>query len=277
VQATNLIEGEHAVQESITTSTDIKSVVMTLDISAITRRASHCYREGRDEANVESLRIAFLENRIAVEQGLKPPHDIPLIKVWEATDNGEHVLLGGDHRTEGSTQAGNTTIQAIVYYCSSDEAYLIGLEDNAMHGLQLNRGDKKVTIEKTLKRFPDKSLRWIATLLKCSVSYVSEVYNKLTNEGILDGDKKRKKSGTQPKKSASKNVPKFKLSEWTIERREKYAYEHIDNLVDDVSDQDAVDFLEKFIERCKFIHNHRVGIANNNGNHQATDQSADAT
>lgn len=304
VEDTNLIEASNQIVASYPegvnplkadgsheTATGIRSEEITLDISSITRRASHCYREQRDEANVEGLRIAYLENKKAEERGELPIHIIPRIKVWFDPEPapGEYVLVGGDHRTEGATMAGLTTIPAIVFYCTSNEAYWIGLADNSTHGLQLSKGDKKTVIETMLQRFQDMPYREIARRLKCAYSYVSDIANKLIQAGLLEGKRKRKQSNDtqtgnrrgrkkQPPDDASRNAPQAEgMPEKSLTERKAYAYEHIENLADDMPVQEAVDFLEAYIKRCEYICNYRKGIANGNGAPRASDQSTEAT
>ena len=176
----------------IVPSTEATGTVITLvDISTLTARESHYYREQLDEANVEDCRVAYFENEAAMRRGEEPVHDIPPIKVWCDPDTGEFVVLGGNHRTAGATLAGLTTIPAIVYHCSSDEAYIIGLRDNSTHGLKPNKGDLKHIIKKALERFPKQSLRWIVEQSKCSLTRVSEVANELYDSGQLKRPEKR--------------------------------------------------------------------------------------
>ena len=180
------------VDESHETSTGIRNEEVILEISAIKKRDSHRYREAEDDKNIEDCRVAYFENKAAMDRGDKPIHDIPRIKVWHDNITGEFVLLGGNHRVEGATRAGCSTIEAIVYHCTEDAAYEIGAQDNASHGLKLSKGDKKVTIKKTLQRFPDISLRRIADLLKCGLSTVSEAASELYKEGLLERPEKRR-------------------------------------------------------------------------------------
>ena len=280
----NQPEGGTATPETSPPSTN-NPVITLLDISVITRRDTHCYREQRNEANVEGLRIAYLENKRAEERGEKPLHNIPLPKVWCDPDNGEYVLLGGDHRTEGATRARYTQISVLVYHCSADEAYMIGVQDNATHGEPLSKGDKRYTIEKMLRRFPLKSYREIARAIPCALSYVSEIANKMIQAGLLEGKKKKSdnpqtanQQGTDKKPSASQTVPRAKgVPVKSLAERKAYTYEHLENLIDDMPEQEGADFLEEFIKRCEYMYNYRAGIAKSNNVPQATDQSAKAT
>ena len=273
------------------TSTEATGTVITLvDLSALTTRDSHYFREQLDEENVEGLARAYFENKVAMDQGKEPIHDIPPIKVWCDPDNGELVMLGGNHRTKGATLAGLTTIPAIVYHCSENEAFVIGMKDNATHGLKPSRGDLKHMIKKALERFPYKSLRTLAEELKCSLSRVSEVSNELYDCGQLERPKtrigkdnkeytvNRRSRKTRPSEDTSKNVPLgIKGSEWTLEERKQHAYDHIEHLVDDLSERDSADFLEGFIKRCEYMYNYRAGIVKNNVAPKATDQSTKET
>jgi hypothetical protein len=163
-----------------------------LDISVIKKRDALRTRKKEDEANIEVCRVAFLENKIAMERNGKPIHQIPLIVVWYDRKTGEYVLLGGFHRLEGATRAGLTKIQVRVFHGLEADAYQVAIQDNNTHGLKLSLGDKKYTIEKIVLRFPDKPYREIARELKCSVSHVSTVANKLHNAGLSEGKRMRK-------------------------------------------------------------------------------------
>ena len=93
-------------------------------------------------------------------------------------------------------------IQATVFLGSADDAFLVALKDNSAHGLRLSSGDKKYTIMKALRRFPDKSLRMIAKDLGCAVSYTSEVAKELYESGQLT--RKAKRTGRDGKKYTAK-------------------------------------------------------------------------
>ena len=205
----------------IVPSTEATGTVITLvDISTLTARESHYYREQLDEENIEGLARAYFENKVAMDQGKEPIHDIPPIKVWCDPDTGEHIPVGGNHRMAGAKRAGFTAIPAIVYHCSADEAFVIGMKDNATHGLKPNKGDLKHIIKKALERFPYKSLRTLAEELKCSLSRVSEVSNELYDCGQLERPKtrigkngkeyavSRRSRRNQPSEDALQEVPK---------------------------------------------------------------------
>ena len=260
-------EGEMPMQADGSTSTPRHFTVKWLDITVIKKRDAFRTREKENEANIEGLRVAFIENMIAERHGHKPPHQIPLIVVLYDRRTMEHVLLGGFHRLEGATRAGLTKIQVRVFHGTEAEAFQVAIEDNNSHGLKLSRGDKRYTIEKMLLRDPDKPYREIARELKCVVSYVSTIANKLLNAGLLEGKRMRKERGVnaKPRKSISKQMVK------TVER--------IDSLLVGMSMKDGTELLGELFKRYSRLNRYIKEQALKNGNDAviAMDQIVEAT
>ena len=233
-------------------------VEKVLDISAIKKRDALRTREKEDEANIEACRVAFLENKIAMERDGKPIHQIPSIVVWYDRKTGEYVLLGGFHRLEGAIRAGLNKIQVRVFHGSEADAFQVAIQDNNTHGLKLSLGDKKYTIEKIVLRFPDKPYREIARELKCSVSHVSTVANKLHNAGLSEGKRIRKRQNAQ----SSADAESAKLAaELTNE-----IFDRIGNLLDGKSMKEGKDFLREIFQRCGRINEYIKEQVLRNGN-----------
>ena len=278
IQSTNP-EGEMPMATNETSPAPRRFNEKWLAISAIKKRDAFRTREKEDEANIESLRVAFLENKIAEERGEKPIHQIPLIVVLYDPRTCEYILLGGYHRLEAAIRAGLARIRVRVFHGSESEAFQVALDDNNTHGLRLCRGDLRYTIEKMLRRDPEQGIRAISRALKCAASYVSTIANRLRQEELSKskGEDRVQEGTEKPPKGRGKksNV----VPEKSVEDRKKAAFEHLENLIDDMSEQDGADFLEGYMKRCDYMYQYRSGksLLENNSVHEAMDQSTETT
>jgi len=259
------IEGQQPPQADGSAPTPRHFTEKWLDTHVIKKRDGFRTREKENEANIEGLRIAFLENMIAEKQGHPIPHQIPLIVVLYDRSALEYVLLGGFHRLEGAIRAGLTKIQVRVFHGSASEAFQVAIEDNNSHGLKLSRGDLKYTIEKVLLRDPGKPYREIARELKCAFSYVSTIANKLHMAGLLEGKRMRKERDAKPGKSVGKQMVK------TVER--------IDSLLVGMSMKDGTELLGELFKRYSRVNRYIKEQSLQNGNDAviAMDQIVEAT
>ena len=252
-----------------------------LDVSAIKKRDTLRTRETEDEANIEGLRVAYLENKIAEGRGEKPIHQIPMIVVWYDPRTMKYVLLGGYHRLEGARRAGLTKIKVRVFHGSEVDAFQIAIQDNNTHGLKLSPGDKKYTIEKTLLRFPDKPYREIARELRCAVSYVSTIANKLHKAGLSEGKRKRKEQDSSSKtisqsneQSSANAEPEKSGDEIVVE-----IYDRIDNMLDGKSMKEGKAILGGLFKRYGRINRYirEQALRNSNAAIIVKDQLLEAT
>jgi len=216
-----------------------------LEISAIKKRDIFRIREKEDEANIERLRVAYLENKNAEERGEKPIHKIPFIVVLYDPRASEYVLLGGYHRLEAAIRAGLTKIRVLVFRGSEAEAFQVALDDNNTHGLRLSRGDLRYTIEKMLRRDPEQGIRAIARALKCAASYVSTIYNRLRQEELSNstGKNKVQKDTAKPNGRGKKSVDK----------RKRNTLAFLDQLIDTCDEPECNVLLTEVqvrLERC---------------------------
>jgi len=153
-------------------------VETTLALSEIqVREALRCRVQENEQTIIEYME-RFVEYKRAVAAGEQPKYPFPPISVWH--DGEQYILLGGFHRVAAARMAGIDRLPAVVFQGTEDKAFEIALQDNNTHGLRLSAGDKKYSIEKALLLFSNKmSLRAIAALAGCSVSYVSGIHKKL--------------------------------------------------------------------------------------------------
>jgi hypothetical protein len=217
-----------------------------LDISVIKKREVFRIREKEDEANIERLRIAYLENKNAEKRGERPIHQIPLIVVWYDPRTSEYVLVGGYHRLEAAIRAGLTKIRVLVFHGTEAEAFQVALDDNNTHGVRLSRGDLRYTIEKMLQRDPEQGIRAIARALKCAASYVSTIYNRLRQEELSKGtgEDKVQKDMAKPNGRGKKSVDK---------RKKQNALAFLDQLIDKCDESECNVLLTEVqvrLERC---------------------------
>lgn len=88
-------------------------------------------------------------------------------------------LASGFHRVEGARRIGRASMMVDVREGTRNDALWFGLGDNATHGLQLTRADKRHAVELALVAFPDKSGAEIGRQIGCTHQYVSEIKARL--------------------------------------------------------------------------------------------------
>ena len=174
-------------QKNISTNTGKKMI--TLLLTAVKPRDDFRCRVHDDEEIIERYAALLSEYKEAKDRGGVVQYPFPPIKVW--FDNGEYVLLAGYHRIAAAHKVGIDIIQASVFHGSDNDAFMIAMNDNSTHGLQMSRGDLRFCIEKTVARFPDKTPRVIAEMLGCSRSYASEIMRQLSASGNVEIPEKR--------------------------------------------------------------------------------------
>jgi len=154
-----------------------------LDLSRIKQNDTFRCREAEDEETIERYAEQFADYMKAEEQGEELDYPFPPISVWY--DNGQYVLLGGYHRLEAARRAGSKTIMVRVFYGTEGDVFMVAMRDNGKHGLPLRSGDRRLIVMKALQRFPDMSMRAIASGLGCAPSSVSKIANELYDSGQL--------------------------------------------------------------------------------------------
>lgn len=105
-------------------------------------------------------------------------YPFPPIHVW-CRSKGEYILIAGFHRFQAARQVGMETIIAIEFTGDEDAAFEFALSDNSRNGQRLSRDDLRVCIEKTLSRYPDKSLTIISNMTGVSRTRCHEIKKEM--------------------------------------------------------------------------------------------------
>ena len=192
----------------------MKGEKITLEVTVIKRKDIFRCRVQRDAETIEKYTGKFLEYKEALDKGENPKYPFTPIKVQKDGEN--FNLLGGDHRLVSAGNAGLTTIQAIVYHCTEEEALMIAMTDNRENALPMSNGDYKFCIERIRERHPDRTSGVIADILGCSRQYVDKIDTQLAtscNVGIPE--KRRGKDGKMysSKRKSTTKQPRTCVSE----------------------------------------------------------------
>ena len=178
-----------------------------LDVNEIQTREIFRCRERENIEKIGEYAERYADYKKAKDNGENPTYPFLPIKVWY--HNGEYILLGGHHRLKAALKAGFDKILVILSCGTEDEAFEIAMTDN-QHGLPLTRGDLKLCIEKTVKRFSDRTPRVIADMLGCGRTYVAEIIGELSASGnVVVAEKRRGRDGKEyPSKRKGTSKPK---------------------------------------------------------------------
>ncbi len=122
------------------------AIIRPVALDALVLDPAYQLRERLEQWKVEEYAAAF--DRL-------PP-------VLAARIGSDLVLLGGFHRVAAARLLGRELIDARIETVDADQAFVLTVRANAAHGLPLKTKEKKAAARGLLRRFPQRSDRWIA-------------------------------------------------------------------------------------------------------------------
>jgi len=115
--------------------------------------------------------------------GVAGSAELPPILVQERSGR----VIDGMHRLEAARQRGNTDIDACLLDCTDDEALVLAIRSNTLHGLPLSKADRICGAKRVLVAHPDWSDRTIAGVAGLSAKTVASLRNRSTDEAQFHG------------------------------------------------------------------------------------------
>ncbi len=131
----------------------------------------HLRHEGTDAAHVRLLADAA------------GSVSLPSILVQK---NGTRII-DGMHRVEVAKLRGEWNISARIVDCTDEEALVLAVKSNTLHGLPLSRADRISSAKRILATHPDWSDRAVAGITGLSAKAIASVRNSSTGEAPFNG------------------------------------------------------------------------------------------
>lgn len=91
-------------------------------------------------------------------------------------------IIDGMHRIEAAKLRSETHISARVLDCTDEEAFILAVQSNTLHGLPLSKADRIAGAKRILVSHPDWSDRAVASVTGLSAKTVSVLRNRSTSE-----------------------------------------------------------------------------------------------
>jgi ParB-like chromosome segregation protein Spo0J len=91
-------------------------------------------------------------------------------------------VIDGMHRLEAARVRGEKSIRARLIACTDDDAYIMAVKANTLHGLPLSRADRVSSARRILDWHPDWSDRAIAIATGLSAKAIADIRRECVNE-----------------------------------------------------------------------------------------------
>jgi hypothetical protein len=91
-------------------------------------------------------------------------------------------IIDGMHRLEAAKLRGKTHISARVVDCTDEEAFILAVQSNTLHGLPLSKADRIAGAKRILASHPDWSDRAVASVSGLSAKTVGVLRNRSTGD-----------------------------------------------------------------------------------------------
>lgn len=115
--------------------------------------------------------------------GVASTSELPPILVQERTWR----VIDGMHRLEAAKLRGDSSISAHLLNCTDDEALVLAIKSNTLHGLPLSKADRICGAKRVLAAHPDWSDRTIAGIAGLSAKTIASLRNRSTGEAQFNG------------------------------------------------------------------------------------------
>jgi hypothetical protein len=96
-------------------------------------------------------------------------------------------IIDGMHRVEVARHRGEMRIAARIVDCTDDEALVVAVRSNTLHGLPLTRADRVSSAKRILCLHPDWSDRALAGITGLSAKSISSIRNSATADAPFNG------------------------------------------------------------------------------------------
>jgi len=147
--------------------------VSKIRIDSIVMDDALMFREKLDEGWIRQLQERY-ENGFGVDP----------IKVCEVKGKGR-LLIDGFHRLTAAKRAGLKELNVIYTYGTYEDAKWMAAFANLRHGKQLTRKEKRKVVILYLKRYPERSDRWIAEDVGIDHKTAREIREELESVGEI--------------------------------------------------------------------------------------------
>jgi ParB-like chromosome segregation protein Spo0J len=111
-------------------------------------------------------------------------------------------IIDGMHRVEVARLRGETSIAARIVDCTDEEALVLAVKSNTLHGLPLTRADRISSAKRILCAHPDWSDRALASITGLSAKSVSSIRNSATADAPFNGKRLGRDGKRRPVTSA---------------------------------------------------------------------------
>ena len=111
-------------------------------------------------------------------------------------------IIDGMHRVEVARLCGETSIVARIVDCSDEEALVLAVKSNTLHGLPLTRADRISSAKRILGAHPDWSDRALAGITGLSAKSISSLRNTATADAPFTGKRLGRDGKRRPVTSA---------------------------------------------------------------------------
>lgn len=91
-------------------------------------------------------------------------------------------IIDGMHRLEAAKLRGKTHISARVIDCTDEEAFILAVQSNTLHGLPLSKADRIAGAKRILASHPDWSDRAVASVTGLSAKTIGVLRNRSTGD-----------------------------------------------------------------------------------------------
>jgi ParB-like chromosome segregation protein Spo0J len=115
--------------------------------------------------------------------GVAGAAELPPILVQERTGR----VIDGMHRLEAAKLRGDSSIRAHLLDCTDDEALVLAIKSNTLHGLPLSKADRICGAKRVLTAHPDWSDRTIAGIAGLSAKTIASLRNRSTVGAQFNG------------------------------------------------------------------------------------------
>jgi ParB-like chromosome segregation protein Spo0J len=96
-------------------------------------------------------------------------------------------IIDGMHRVEVAKLRGEWSINARIVDCTNEEALVLAVRSNTLHGLPLTRADRISSAKRILFAHPDWSDRALASITGLSAKSIASIRNSATGDTQFDG------------------------------------------------------------------------------------------
>lgn len=97
---------------------------------------------------------------------------------------GSHRIIDGMHRLAAAKLRGEETISAYLIDCSDEEALVLAIKSNTLHGLPLSKADRISGAKRILMAHPDWSDRAVASITGMSAKTIAVLRNRSSDEMV---------------------------------------------------------------------------------------------